>query len=301
MKTRQIVPNLVTGLVAWAVSLTTGVSGGSELVVLVLPFENLSRAKSMTTYEVMTSPDPDKPKRSFSIDRYSEAPRGILEDIFVNWGVKVVERQRVDALLLESEFGRLSGLVDTAKAVQLGKMLGATTIVMGTVADVNTHKSTFSGYGIRTEQTKVTALLRVRVIEIETGLVKYSTSVEGTASYSSSAFGGTSDSDVAFQVIRNALEKLRDDVNFKQSLLGKTTEGKVQEVAIRFAPVPENCDIEIDGFYVGSSPVTINLPTNKPVKVRITKPGYQPWEVSMVPKEGLVVKPELAREQDQKK
>ncbi len=37
-------------------------------------------------------------------------------------------------MLVETEFGALSGLVDSDKAVKLGKMLDANLIVMGTIA-----------------------------------------------------------------------------------------------------------------------------------------------------------------------
>ena len=76
----------------------------------------------MIDYEVGTSSDPDQPrKRYIHVDRYTEAPRSILEDLLVDIdGVKVVEWQRVDALLQESQFSHNSGLVDTENAVQLG-------------------------------------------------------------------------------------------------------------------------------------------------------------------------------------
>lgn len=102
--------------------------------VLIPPFENLSSTKSMVSYEVSTNPHYDNPKRYFTIDRYSEAPRGLVEDVLVNIGVEVVERQRVDQLLLEAE--ALTGFVNTENAIKLGKMLGANTIIMGTILNI---------------------------------------------------------------------------------------------------------------------------------------------------------------------
>ncbi len=60
-------------------------------------------------------------------------------------GITIVERQRVNALLVEAEFGGLSGLLDPEKAVKLGKMLGANLIVMGTIIDIHDDVVKFQG------------------------------------------------------------------------------------------------------------------------------------------------------------
>ena len=143
-------------------------------VLLVAPFENLSSAKCMVTYEVATGSDPNNPKRSFRVDRYSEAPRAILKDILGEIpGVKVGRKTTSGLDFTESEFGRLSGLVDPEKAVKLGKLLGATAIVMGTVLDVGAKTRQFSGYGISTHNTVVAGSVRVRIINIIRGMFRF--------------------------------------------------------------------------------------------------------------------------------
>ena len=92
-------------------------------VVLVPPFENQSKMHENISYEVAGNKE-NQPKRRYTVDRYTEAPRSLFEDMLVNLeGVTIVERQRIDTLLVESEFGRLSGLVDQEKALKLGKRL----------------------------------------------------------------------------------------------------------------------------------------------------------------------------------
>jgi curli biogenesis system outer membrane secretion channel CsgG len=129
-------------------------------------------------------------------------------------GVDVVERQRLDQLFLESEFVRLSGLVKTENAIKMGKMLGANSILMGTITNIKTLKSSFSGYGVKTETTKIICQLRVRLIDIESGKNVFSKMVKGEAAYSSSQFGKAEDSDVAHTVIEAALEELFQDADF---------------------------------------------------------------------------------------
>jgi len=189
-------------------------AGSTKKIVLVPPFENLSNTKSMTSYEVATSNSPDNPKRKFTIDRYSEIPRGMVEDLLVQKGVNVVERQRVDQLLLESEFIRLSGLVTTENVIKMGKMLGANTIIMGTIQNIQSKKKTFSGYSIKTSNIKVICSVRIRIIDIESGNIKFSKIFKGNALFESSNFGGETDSDVAYTVIEDAIEQLKDDEEF---------------------------------------------------------------------------------------
>ena len=63
-------------------------------IVLVPPFENQTKQHENINYEVGTSNDPDKPKRVFKVDRYTEAPRTLFENVLTNMdGVTIVERQ----------------------------------------------------------------------------------------------------------------------------------------------------------------------------------------------------------------
>jgi hypothetical protein len=180
--------------------------------VLIPPFENLSSTKSMVSYEVSTNPNYDKPKRHFTIDRYSESPRGLLEDMLVNIGIEVVERQRVDQLLLEAE--ALSGFFNTENAIKLGKMLGANTIIMGTILNIQTRQNTFSGYGIKTTGTTVICSTRIRVIDIESGVVIFSKIYNGQATFQKSAYGANKDNDSAYTVIEDSLKMMADDTDF---------------------------------------------------------------------------------------
>jgi Curli production assembly/transport component CsgG/PEGA domain len=268
-------------------------------VILVPPFENISQVKSMVVYEVATVSNPNNPKRQFHVDRYSEAPRAVLEDILQSIdGVTAVERTRVDAILLESEFGRLSGLVDSEKAAKIGKMLGANTIIMGSILDVTSTKKSFSGYGIRTDTVVVRCSIRVRIMEIESGNLTLSKIVRGSISYSSSNFGGVEASDVAYSVIESTLESLRDDSQFKTAVaIGKQSlsSGGLANVEVEFSPIPENSDIEIEGSYVGGSPLKKTLHAGKPVKLRVAKAGYKAWETTITPANGMQITKELER------
>jgi hypothetical protein len=231
------------------------------------------------------------------VDRLTEAPRSVLEDMLANIdGVTVVERQRIDAFLVETEFGALSGLVDEEKAVKLGKLLGANLIVLGTITDIHEDTRDFQGYGVKTRVSDVKCQIRVRLLDIATGTVRFSKTLKGTKTYTKTSFGQTNSSDRASAAVEAALEKLADHEQFKSALLGKRSPAANEVVEVEFAPKPDNCDIEIDGKYIGGSPQTRRLPAGKDVKVRIAKQGYKEWQRTISPEKGLKITPELGSE-----
>lgn len=269
-------------------------SAAKKPVLLVPPFENQSQVHQKVAYEVGTDQKKGRPVRVWMVDRLTAAPRSVLEDMLANIdGLTVVERQRIDAFLVETEFGAMSGLVDDEKAVKLGKLLGANLIVLGTITDIHEDTRDFQGFGVRTRTSEVKSQIRVRLLDIATGAIRFSKTLKGSKTYTQSSFGQTSSSDRASAAVEAALEKLADDEPFKAALLGKRAEATADLVEVEFAPKPDNCDIEIDGKYVGGSPQKRRLPAGKEVKVRIAKDGFKEWQRTISPEKGLKLTPEL--------
>jgi curli biogenesis system outer membrane secretion channel CsgG len=218
MKKQAIVLRLlaVLTILVLAFLILTGNARGQEsgAIVLVTPFENLSKVKSMTRYEVQSGKNPGNPRRGFTIDRYSEIPRSILEDMLVNMDVRIVERQRIDQLLLESEFIRLSGLIEPETALRTGKMLGANLLVMGTIVNIQTKTAIFTGYGLKQETSSVECLIRIRLVDIETGSNRFSKLVKGNVVFEKSKYGEIKDDDAAYSAIEAALGQLAEDAEF---------------------------------------------------------------------------------------
>jgi len=216
----------------------------------------------------------------------------LLEDTLTNIkGVTVVERQRVDTLLVESEFGR-SGLVDPEKALKLGQMLGANRIVMATIADLHDEISRFEGYEVRINTQTVHCQIRFRLLDAETGSVTFSKVLKGSKKFTQTNFGGKDSNDRYFEAIGVVLQKVSEDPDFRAALLGKTSgpadgpaPGELVEVV--FAPRPDNCDIEIDGKYLGGSPLTRKLAVGRDYKIRISKGGFKDWDGVISPEPGL--------------
>jgi hypothetical protein len=288
-------PRLAAACVAVASVFLSGADDDRpKPAVLIPPFENHSKHHENISLEVATGNKEGQPKRRYIVDRYTEGPRSLFQDMLVNLdGVTVVERQRVDTLLVESEFG-LSGLVDSEKAVKLGKMLGANVVVMGTIVDIRDETKEFQGYGIKTKNTEVICKLNVRLLDMESGTIKFSKVVEGTRTYSQSTYGKTASSDRYFAAIEEALKKLGADPKFQAAVRGPNAGAAADGmVEIDFAPRPEGCDVEIDGKYVGGSPLKRRLQAGKEYKVRLSKDGFKSWEAVIVPEAGLKITREL--------
>src|SRR5579863_4794148 len=133
--------------------------GASQPVVLIPPFESASSRYSQFGVPVHNNADD---------------ARGVLEDILVNKHMKVVERERVEAVLKEAEFSGKSTMADTEKAVKMGKMLGANVLAMGTILNVSSETQRSNGYGVRTQKTTVKASVRIRVVDIASGEITFS-------------------------------------------------------------------------------------------------------------------------------
>jgi curli biogenesis system outer membrane secretion channel CsgG len=285
---------LAIALLVTSVPANNALQDSAKAIVLVPPFENLSKQHDWDKIDEPDGTDPKKPRRQYKIDRYTEAPRAFFEDAIVNTkGVSVVERKRVDTLLQEVEFGQRSGLVDSEKAIKLGKLLGANRIVIGTIANVSEETKKFKGYGIQTENTVVSADLRVRMLEIQTGEVVFSKKVIGSVTYSKSTFGETKSSDRNFAAVKAAVDEISKDDKFKAALRGEKAVTEAKQIVVEFAPKPENCNIEIDGKYVGGSPLKEELMPGIEYKIRIAKSGYKEWNAVIIPKVGLKITPEL--------
>jgi curli biogenesis system outer membrane secretion channel CsgG len=114
---------------------------------------------------------------------------------------KVLERQEIDAVIGEQDFGA-SGRVDPATAAKIGKILGAQYLVYGTVNEFEYSKSgekggvRIAGLRVGAEQAKAHIGMDVRIVDAVTGEIPFSTRSTASASrtgfkvgYSSSDFG----------------------------------------------------------------------------------------------------------------
>lgn len=271
----------------------------SKVRVIVF-FENISSVKGVSDVSPKQSPSPKgaaspdnvSPSRQ---DKYADKARALIEDMMTSLkGVTVLERSRLDTLHQEMEFNDKSGLVDPEKAVKIGKLLGANMVVMGTIIDVNTSESEFTGYGIHVKGVKLTASVRLRVIDVEKGVIPLSKVMKGVTTTSSSGFGSVSNSDVIYQTIEIALDKFKDDDAFLSAMAGTRKAVADGRVKLHIEPAPANCDVEIDGVFVGNSPLNWEAVAGDVIKISISKAGFLPWTKNVKASDSNIT-PELDR------
>ena len=83
---------------------------------------------------------------------------------------ELVERARLRDLADEYYLAG-TGLIDPEKSVALGKLEGAQYLLLGSINGVTAHKSETSILGMGTEQSRVTATVSMRLVDVETGRV----------------------------------------------------------------------------------------------------------------------------------
>ena len=98
---------------------------------------------------------------------------------------RVFERSKLDLLLQEQDFQNFSGLVDQTTAVKLGKMIGVDAILTGSLTNI----AFVTGGGIKigplnVRKSSVKVVMTIRIIDVTTGEILYSTIQEEKASKS---------------------------------------------------------------------------------------------------------------------
>ncbi|MBW4665725.1 MAG: CsgG/HfaB family protein [Chroococcus sp. CMT-3BRIN-NPC107] len=115
-----------------------------------------------------------------------------VSDLLTNALVKdgtyiVLERSKVEQILKEQNFGA-SGRVDASTAAQIGKILGADAVIIGTITQFNVEQSRsggsiggFLGIGGSTEKNKAIVQVNSRLVSTTTGEILAVAEGEGKA------------------------------------------------------------------------------------------------------------------------
>lgn len=233
----------------------------------------------------------------YKLQQHKEYARGELENLIMTFGnVEIVERARMDKMTEELSFGNFSGMADDSKTAQFGKMAGAKILVTGSLLKADTQSKGFGGFGFSTKSSETVATVRIRAYDTEKGVVVYSTTVKGSSSSFKTSHGGSEQNDEISAAIENALKNLGQDPNFK-AVFTKLDGGNMQasKIKIEISPTPNNCDLEINGVYKGSTPTSVELAQGATITVKLTKAGYMPWEKTVSPEQGMRIAPELEK------
>lgn len=211
--------------------------------------------------------------------------------------VQVVDREKLKNVIQEQSL-ILSGLVDQpSTAVRVGRLVGADWLVTGSLLSVESVQTTFSGYGLTSEQTIFKLVGAVQALNITTGKIEFARVLESQQTVLSTSYLQVKPADVERELVREFLGKAAQEL-----LKAVTASGTIEptaQVLVHFESVPAGADIEVDGLYVGATPLDLRL-TEGVHQVAITKGGFRAWEKRIRAYEGLNVNVTLAPETSEK-
>ncbi|BER93109.1 PEGA domain-containing protein [Thermatribacter velox] len=224
-----------------------------------------------------------------------------LENALLSMGrFTLADRLTVQKSLTEIGFSSVSGLVDPAYAIQLGKMLGARYLAMGDVIEVASKTTEFQGYGIKTRRSSFSVTVGLRIIDAERGLVLFadqcSLSREGLPLKSL----GVTVEEESLNVVENLLrEAVQNLVNRFDTRLAKQWQASTEapkKVKIVVNSNPSGADVEVGGIFYGNTPCELLLNEDSVVEITVSLPGYTVWAKKVKVMPGLQIMATLREE-----
>lgn len=169
-------------------------------------------------------------------DRLGEAAADVFVTALMDSGqFSVIERQKVDEVLIEQDFGA-SGRVTPQTAAQIGKMLGVDLMLTGSVSEfsVSTTGGAIKSLGVGVTTGKV--VLQARLINTTTGEILIAAEEENKknlvgARYKGMNFKQTYDYGLAHEVMHPAAKKMVLEIVEKSAGMSSATHtGRVIKV-----------------------------------------------------------------------
>ena len=267
------------------------------IACLILLFSNLTFSQNLPRIAVVgiTSTAPGYIWRSDS--SLSQGATDLMVNALLKTNrFRVFERAKLDDILQEQDFQHFSGLVDQTTAVKLGKMIGVDAILTGSITNISFKKGGgISIAGVKIRKSYVKVVMTIRIIDVTTGEILYST-VQEEMAYKSGISGvlpipipgGIGFSHEEAVDILSAVELICDKVvlNFVAKMDKKTVE-------LSSAPL-EGYVVKVVSTSSGTiTQVYINLGANSGIKVGDEIRIYREGEVIIDPKTNEVLDREL--------
>jgi curli biogenesis system outer membrane secretion channel CsgG len=169
-------------------------------------------------------------------DQLGEAAADVFVTALMDSGrFSVIERQKVDEVLIEQDFGA-SGRVTPQTAAQIGKMLGVDLLLTGSVSEfsISTTGGAIKSLGVGVTTGKV--VLQARLVNTTTGEIVVAGEEENKknlvgAHYKGMNFKQTYDYGLANEVMHPAVEKIVSEIVEKsKGLSSSSNSGRVVKV-----------------------------------------------------------------------
>jgi len=209
---------------------------------------------------------------------------------------RVFERAKLDLLLQEQNFQNFSGLVDQTTAVKLGKMIGVDVILTGSLTNIAFAKGGGIKIGpLNVKKSSVKVVMTIRIIDVTTGEILFSTVQEEKASKSAVSGvlpipipGGIGFSHQEAVDVLSAIELICNKVVL--NIVAKIDE---KNIAVSSAPL-EGYVVKVESTSSGAiTQVYINLGESSSIQVGDEIRIYREGEVILDPKTNEILDREL--------
>jgi len=210
---------------------------------------------------------------------------------------RVFERSKLDLLLQEQNFQNFSGLVDQTTAVKLGKMIGVDVILTGSLTNIAFAKGGGLKIGpLNVRKSYVKVVMTIRIIDVTTGEILYSTIQEEKAS--KSAISGVLPIPIPGGGIGFSKQEAVDILSAVQLICDKvaldfSTKIDQKNIAVNSAPLEGYVVKVVSTSSGGIVQVYINLGASSGIRVGEEIRIYREGEVILDPKTNEVLDREL--------
>lgn len=182
--------------------------------------------------------------------------------------LQTVDRPRLAAALQSAEF-TVDGSIEADSMARFRQTTGATHLLYGTVTDVKRMDRQFSGYGIKTDMVVYELDVMVKLVDLESEAVVFSTIATGYDKMLKSAQGQTLNSQQVQDLLKDALHAAALDVqqfvNPPKKAASVVTANMPALVKLQISPrggdnfVPEDVTIFVDGKFKGNAPAELSV------------------------------------------
>ncbi len=165
-KQKDILLLIVLTLLACLFVLPQNLSASAVKDIAVLPFKNITGNSGCNIEDAVTEM--------------------LMTELAKNKNFHIVERQRLNEILKETKL-QMSGLTDPSNAIKFGKLTGAKYLISGNITLCASEESK-SSFIINYGKQKSNVELKVRIIDLETGIAIGGSEGKGSSDRSSTSF-----------------------------------------------------------------------------------------------------------------
>ncbi|HYG63193.1 MAG TPA: CsgG/HfaB family protein [Thermoanaerobaculia bacterium] len=211
-------------------------------------------------------------------------------------GVTLVSRDRLESIQREHQ---IPGSIQTSaeEASRVGKLLKADVLVTGSILRYDVERRTFEGFGTSALQDTSLMAIGFQILDVESGEVRFSKTfdVERTKQYPKATSAPSQPIDLTSDLLAALLELARNDLRsaLSQVAAGKGRAGQFVQVPVTSKPA--GADVIVDGTYLGSTPMTLQLTTNSEKEIAIELAGYESWRRRVKVQPGITIDVSLLR------